>query len=300
MRTYELTVRGIRTVVREHGESRGGEAVVFVHGSPGSGADWDHLLLQAGRHTRAIAWDAPGFGQADKPRDFAQTVAGHGDFIGATLAALDVHRVHLCVHDFGGPWALDWAARDPGRLGSLVLIDTGVLLGYRWHALARIWRTPVAGELFMALTTRWAFRLLIGRLGNPRGLPAEFVSRMYRDFDRATRRSVLRLYRSLPDPAGWSAAMSATLSAGLPAAAGAGGAGGAAGAGGLPVLVIWGAHDPYLRVGQAEIQRRTFPHAEVVVLPGSGHWPFADDPEAVDAAAGEFWEKVLTGERSRT
>jgi pimeloyl-ACP methyl ester carboxylesterase len=287
MRTYELTVRGIRTIVREEGESRGGEAVVFVHGNPGSAADWDLLLGRAGRHTRAIAWDAPGFGQADKPRDFPQTVAGHGDFIGAMLAALDVHQVHLCVHDFGGPWALDWAARDPGRLGSLVLIDTGVLLGYRWHALARLWRTPVAGELFMATTTRWAFGLLVGRLGNPRGLPAEFVARMYRDFDRATRRSVLRLYRSLPDPAGWSAAISATLSA-------------ASGADGLPVLVIWGAHDPYLRVEQAEIQRRTFPRAEVVVLPGSGHWPFADDPEAVDAAAGGFWEKVLTGERSGT
>ena len=39
----------------------------------------------------------------------------------------------------------------------------------------------------------------------------------------------------------------------------------------------------------------TFPHAEVVVLPGSGHWPFTDDPEAVDAAAGGFWEKVFTG-----
>jgi pimeloyl-ACP methyl ester carboxylesterase len=287
MRTYELTVRGIRTVVREHGASQGGEAVVFVHGSPGSGADWDHLLLQAGRHTRAIAWDAPGFGQADKPRDFAQTVAGHGDFIGAMLAALDVHRVHLCVHDFGGPWALDWAARDLGRLSSLMLIDTGVLLGYRWHALARIWRTPVAGELFMVAAKRWAFRLLIGRFGNPRGLPAQFVDRMYRDFDRATRRSVLRLYRSLPDPAGWSAAMSKTLSTGLSAALG---------EGDLPVLVIWGAHDPYLRVGQAEIQRRTFPHAEVVVLPDSGHWPFADDPDAVDAAAGGFWEKVLIGE----
>jgi pimeloyl-ACP methyl ester carboxylesterase len=169
MRTYELTVRGVRTVVREQGESRGGEAVVFVHGSPGSAADWDHLLARAGRHTRAIAWDAPGFGQAAKPRDFVHTVAEHGDFIGATLDALDVHRVHLCVHDFGGPWALEWAARDPGRLCSLVLIDTGVLLGYRWHALARIWRTPVAGELFMATTTRWAFRLLVGRRGNPRG-----------------------------------------------------------------------------------------------------------------------------------
>ncbi|HZB31360.1 MAG TPA: alpha/beta hydrolase [Streptosporangiaceae bacterium] len=135
----------------------------------------------------------------------------------------------------------------------------------------------------------------------PGGLPAEFVDRMYRDFDRATRRSVLRLYRSLPDPAGWSAAMSATLATAPPAGLTSGRPAGppaAPGEGDLPVLVIWGAHDPYLRVEQAEIQRRTFPHAEVVVLPDSGHWPFADDPDAVGAAVGGFWEQVITRDRS--
>jgi pimeloyl-ACP methyl ester carboxylesterase len=283
MRTYELTVHGVRTIVREHGSSRDGEAVVFVHGNPGSGADWDRLLRRAGRHARAIAWDAPGFGQADKPRDFPQTVDAHADFITAMLDALAVRRVHLCVHDFGGPWALAWATREPSRLAGLVLIDTGVLLGYRWHALARIWRAPGLGELFMATTSRWAFRLLVGRWGNPRGLPAEFVDRMYRDFDRATRRAVLRLYRSFADPAGWSAARSATLIE-LD----------------LPVLVVWGAHDPYIGVAQAEIQRRTFPRAEVVVLPGSGHWPFADDPDGVEAAADAFWDKTIGAGRPAT
>jgi pimeloyl-ACP methyl ester carboxylesterase len=285
MKTYELTVRGIRTVVREHGTSSDGEAVVFVHGNPGSGADWDGLLQRAGRHTRAIAWDAPGFGQADKPRDFPQTVDGHADFIDAMLDALDVRgRVHLCVHDFGGPWALAWATRRWDRLrrlGGLVFIDTGVLLDYRWHALARIWRTPGLGELFMATTSRWAFGLLVGRLGSPRGLPAEFVDRMYRDFDRGTRGSVLRLYRSFADPAGWSATAATAIAVARRDHLD------------LPVLVIWGAHDPYIRVAQAEIQRRTFPDAEVVVLPGSGHWPFADDPGTVEATADAFWKKTI-------
>jgi hypothetical protein len=31
-----------------------------------------------------------------------------------------------------------------------LLVGTGVLPGYGWHALARIWRTPLLGELFMA------------------------------------------------------------------------------------------------------------------------------------------------------
>ncbi|MBA9001938.1 alpha/beta fold hydrolase [Thermomonospora cellulosilytica] len=277
MKTYEHTVNGIRTVVREHGDSRDGEAVVFVHGNPGSGADWEGLLVRAGRHTRAVAWDAPGFGRADKPRDFPQNVDGHARFLGAMLDDLGVRKAHLCLHDFGGPWGLEWAVRHPERLAGLVLMDTGVLLGYRWHILARVWRTPVLGEAFMATATRRAFHLLVGKRGNPRGLPRSFVDRMFDDFDAATRRAVLRLYRSFDDPAGWSAAVSPALRA-LD----------------VPVLAVWGARDPYIGAAQALIQRATFPDAEILVLPDSGHWPFIDNPDKVAEATTAFWSEHIT------
>jgi pimeloyl-ACP methyl ester carboxylesterase len=256
-----VIVNGIRTVVRSAGPADDTEAVVFVHGNPGSSADWEALLPAVGM--RAVAWDAPGFGQADKPDDFPQTVQGHAAFIGAALNALGIERAHLVLHDFGGPWGLEWAASEPGRVASVTLIDTGLLLDYRWHWLARIWRRRGAGEVFMATTTRPGFRMLL-RQGNPRGLPADFVDRMYDDFDAATRRAVLRLYRSVPDPAGDAARLAMTLR-GLD----------------VPALVLWGGHDPYLSPRLAERQRDVFPAARCVVLPDSGHWPYADDPGRV-------------------
>jgi pimeloyl-ACP methyl ester carboxylesterase len=51
-----------------------------------------------------------------------------------------------------------------------------------------------------------------------------------------------------------------------------------------PTLVIWGAADPYLPVRYAHQQQESFPGAEVVVLPESGHFPFADDPQGVAQA----------------
>jgi hypothetical protein len=51
-----------------------------------------------------------------------------------------------------------------------------------------------------------------------------------------------------------------------------------------PALVLWGRHDPYLGVAEAERQRAAFPSADVRVLDESGHWPFADAPAAVEAA----------------
>jgi pimeloyl-ACP methyl ester carboxylesterase len=179
------------------------------------------------------------------------------------LDELAIDRAHLVLHDFGGPWGLRWAAEHPDRFASAILLNTGTLPGYRWHALARVWRAPIAGELFMATTTRPGFRLLLRR-GQPRPLPRPFVDRMYDDFDRHTRRSVLALYRSVPDVGNAGHELAAAL---RPLD--------------RPATVIWGRHDPYLRLKQAEREREAFPHAEMLVLDNAGHWPFVDQPEAV-------------------
>jgi pimeloyl-ACP methyl ester carboxylesterase len=219
----------------------------------------------------------PGFGRADKPEDFDYTVEGYARHLDGVLEELGVRRAHLVMHDFGGPWGLAWAVQNPDAFASAVLINTGVLPGYRWHYLARIWRTPLLGEAFMATTTRPGFRLLL-KHGNPRGLPRAFVNRMYDDFDKGTRRAVLKLYRATDDPAGKSELLAAAL---RPLD--------------RPALVVWGAHDPYLPLGLAERQKEAFPRAEVAVLEGSGHWPFADDPEAVAKAVVPFLRGVPGG-----
>ena len=79
------------------------------------------------------------------------------------------------MHDFGGPWGLAWAAAHADAFASATLVNTGVLLDYRWHHYAKVWQTPGLGELFQATTTRPAFRMLVGR-ENPR-LPRAALDR---------------------------------------------------------------------------------------------------------------------------
>ena len=129
LRAHEIQVNGVRSPVLEGGRSDSPEAVVFVHGNPGSSRDWQSLAAAVAAFARAVALDMPGFGALGAPR-FRRT-------LGARL---------------GG------AASD--EFASATLINTGVLLGYRWHVLARIWRTPVLGELFQATATRATFRLV--------------------------------------------------------------------------------------------------------------------------------------------
>lgn len=271
-----VRVNGIDTVVREAGAAASGEAVVFLHGNPGPSEDWTGLMGEVGTFAHAVTWDAPGFGRADKPRDFPHTIDGHAGFVGAMLDELGIRRAHLVLHDFAGISGLAWAAREPERFASAVLINSGLLIGYRWHTLARIWQTPVLGELFMATTTRRGFRTLVGR-ANPR-LPRAEIDRLYAAYDTGTKRSVLRLYRSARHEVGddWARRTAARL-AGLD----------------RPALVVWGAQDAYLPVEQAHIQRRAFPRAEIRILDDHGHWVFLEDLAAVAEPVAGFLRRVV-------
>lgn len=273
--TGSVHVAGVRSPYLACGDVNRDEAAVFVHGNPGSSEDWRPLVAAVGRFGRAIALDMPGFGKADKPASFDYTVQGYARHLDDARAQLGVRRAHLVLHDFGGPWGLAWAAAHPASVASLALINIGLMPGYRWHYVARIWRTPILGEIFQATTTRWGFHASL-RHGNPRGLPRAFVDRMYDDYDPGTRRAVLRLYRATSDPGSLSAAFAAHHPVRN-----------------VPALVVWGAADPYVPVAYAERQREFFPRARVVVLERSGHWPFADDPDAVAAEVVPFLKEQM-------
>ena len=277
--TSRPTIDGLVTPVSSVGDPDATEAIVFVHGNPGSRRDWDDLLTRVAPFARGVAFDMPGFGSAERPRDFSYTVEGYSRFLESALAELRVERAHLVLHDFGGPWALEWAIRNPEKLASAVLINTGALVDYNWHYLARIWRTPVAGEAFQATTTRSGLRMAL-RHGNPRGLPRAFVDRMYDHTDPGTTRAILSLYRATDDP-GAVGRRQANALAPLD----------------RPALVVWGAHDPYIPVAMAERQREAFPSAEIAILEESGHWPFADDPEGVGRHVEPFLRGVVGARR---
>ena len=270
-----LLAGGTRTRLIQAGPAEASEAVVFVHGNPGSADDWERLVAAAGgAGRRAVAFDLPDFGETIAPAGFEHSAFGYASFLGEALGELGIERAHLVLHDFGGPIGLVWTAMNPEALAGIVLIDTGILPGYRWHRLARIWRTPIVGELLQATATRGAFRSLLNR-NEPRGLPRDFVEKMYDHYDRRTRKAVLALYRATDDP-GAAAAEFSQLMAPRD----------------IPALVVWGEDDAYLPSSYAYSQREAFPSADVHVLPASGHWPFADAPETVERLLVGFLGRV--------
>lgn len=281
LQTSRISACGISSRVIQGGANlKVTQAVVFVHGNPGSAEDWAPLMQATAPHGRVIAIDMPGFGKADKPDNYPYSVEGGAAFLTEALKELGVLRAHLVLHDFGGPWGLLWAALNPMALGSITLINTGLTRDYRWHFMARIWRTPILGELQMMTTNRAGFRAVM-KIGSPRGMPLPFIDRMFDDMDRGTKRAILKLYRATSDLNQRSQMLATLLKPLNP-----------------PALVVWGAADPYLPVRLAELQKEFFPRAEVVLLPESGHFPFADDPEGVARAVVPFLQTQLDASRT--
>lgn len=270
LRESVVAVAGVRSPVIEAGPAEASEAVVYVHGNPGSRLDFRDLVARTGEFARALAPDVPGFGDADKPhpRDFRYRVRAIGAHLAAMLEQLGVRRAHFVGHDFGGPFAIGAVLARPQAAGSLSFINTGILKGYRWHRWARIWRTPVVGELFMLLTNESRFK------NGFRRLPPDFVDQMWRHFDARTKRAVLALYRG-------------TRTEDMSAVAG------ALRKLDLPSVVVWGVHDRYVPVEFADSNKEALPRATVHRIENAGHWPFIDRPDEVASVLLPFLRSQL-------
>lgn len=127
-----------------------GNPLVFLHGNPSSSHTWRKILphIAGGR---LLAPDLVGMGTSGKP-DIDYTFADHARYLDAWFDALDLDRVVLVGHDWGGALACDWAARHPERVSGLAFFES-IIKPMAWAELspqARIRsesiRTPGIGE----------------------------------------------------------------------------------------------------------------------------------------------------------
>ena len=236
-----------------HWRHAGDAPILYLHGVPTSGFDWIPFLGRYG----GVAPDLPGFGRSAKPASFDYSIAGYDAFLEAFTAQVGLERLTLVLHDWGAV-GLALAQRFPQRIERVLMFSTVPLLpGYRWHRVARGWRTRGVGELLMGFTRRFNLR---------RELARELADHAWEHFDHGTQRAILRLYRASPPEA---------LEA----------AGRKLGELRCPALILWPRNDPYLGVEFGQRYADALGGDVELELVEGGHWTWHERPELVERPA---------------
>jgi pimeloyl-ACP methyl ester carboxylesterase len=245
---HRAEVAGIETFWRQAGDA----PILYVHGNPNN----SDLFVPFLERTGGVAMDLPGFGRSAKPAHFDYSIDGYGTWLHAFRRTLGWERCSVFVHDWG---AVGLTLGE--RLERVVVVNAvPFLAGYKWHKFARIWRTPLLGELFQGSTTKWGLKRFLP------GMPDDFIDSIWDHYDHGTQRAILKLYRSAPPEV---LARAGERLDEINARA----------------LVVWGADDQYLptRFGH---EYGAVLGGEVEVFEGAGHWPWIDKPELIERVCG--------------
>ncbi|MGJ4895971.1 MULTISPECIES: alpha/beta hydrolase [unclassified Bradyrhizobium] len=238
---------------------------IFVHGVPDTPAIWGPLIAALGETVAVPA--LPGF-DGDAPPGFACTKDAYADWLVALLEAQHaaVGPLDLVGHDWGALLVLRAASLRPGLVRSWAVAGGALDPDYRGHRIARIWNTPVLGEIFMAVSSQAA----MARMFRQSGLPSELAAREATAWQAPMRRAILALYRSadgLCFKGDWIARLEQLPRRGL---------------------VISGTQDPFVPLDT--LSRFAQAHgARLHVEPDAGHWSIVERPQSIAAVLRAYW-----------
>jgi pimeloyl-ACP methyl ester carboxylesterase len=252
-----------------------GVPVVLLHGFPDNLHLYDPLLPYLAGRVPVVRFDFLGWGRSDKPAGYPYTATNQiGDLaavVDAASAHLDSERVVLVAHDASGPPAIDWALANPDRVAGLVLLNTY----YHWTPGLRrppaiaLYSTPVLRAAARAVVRRRPdldrrlYAWQVGGFIRDPEVRDPFVAELYEQF-LAARPAFWRLNEDLLGTVLTRRRRIGGLRRFEP-----------------PVRVVFGARDRYLNASVARRFAALFPHSELHLLEGAGHYVQVDEPERV-------------------
>jgi pimeloyl-ACP methyl ester carboxylesterase len=262
-----FTWRGHRVFFRDEGA---GEPLLLLHGVPTASwiwhRVWPHLL--PGR--RLLALDLIGFGLSDKPPDLVADVMAQADLCQDLLISREVARYHLLAEDYGATVAQELLARggEPA-IATLCLLNGGIFPEAQRPLLMQRLIGARLGRPLARFVLRRPFWRSLTRLFGPHTKP-----------DRATLEALWQLLihnrgrRVLPAMMAYREARGQHRARWVGALTGAE----------VPCRFVSGVADPVCGEEMRALWRAHVPGGDVVELPGIGHWPALEAPEAVAAA----------------
>ena len=256
-----VQIDGLRMRFQHHGN---GPAVVLVHGLLGYSFSWRFVLPGlVGRKVFAV--DMLGSGLSDCSQNLDARLRAAADRLRRFLDAVEIERCDLVGSSYGGATALMLAAVHPERLRTLTLVSPA----NPWSSIGRkrlaSLRFPLVAGIFPSMARGFS------------PLDGYFIGRMYGDPRRLSQQTIEGYERALRRPGvfehtvkiaqTWRPDMAELKNAieNLPD---------------IPTLIVWGQKDRVVDIASAQILASKIKRTQVVVLPGLGHIPYEEGPDA--------------------
>jgi pimeloyl-ACP methyl ester carboxylesterase len=245
-----------------HDRSGEGDPVVLIHGVGSFGRAWKPVIAAMRGERDVIALDLPGFGGSPTlPIGVAPDARALADAVADFLSDLGIESPVVGGNSLGGWVALELARR--GRARAVVGVSPAGFATPPESAMGRAqllsaFRSAQFRGLSEELLRRPRGRALaLGNLvGHPARTPAAEAIAATRNLAASTAftgtvNTITRDRFSGGDEIG------------------------------VPVTLVWGTRDMILFPWQARRALRELPRARLVPLPGAGHVPMWDEPEAI-------------------
>ncbi|WP_435673851.1 alpha/beta fold hydrolase [Mycolicibacter senuensis] len=253
-----------------------GPTVLLLHGFPSSSYDFRGVVARlAGRSW--LTMDFLGFGLSDKPRPHRYSLFEQADLVQQVVASTVPGPVVLAAHDMGTSVATELLARDiAGTLGfdlqRAVLSNGSVILDRASLRPSQKVLRSRFGALAARVSNRRGFTRGFGRLFSaqhpisPEEADAQWDLLSHNDGHRILHLLTAYLDERVRYAQRWHGAVRDWPK---------------------PLGFVWGLGDPVATTNVLDGLRELRPAADVVELPGLGHYPQIEDPKAyTDAVLG--------------
>jgi pimeloyl-ACP methyl ester carboxylesterase len=257
-----VTIAGSRVNVVEIGS---GPPLVFVHGLGGSWTNWLENICEFAADHRVVAFDLPGFGASESPRE-PVSIAGYARTLEQLFEALAIERAPVVGNSLGGLVSAEFTLTFPHRVERLCLVAAAGLSIARLpiepalRALVPLERVvSFYGSMIAERSAPLARRARLRRLllwhafAHPERLPAPLAAEVIAGAGRPSLLPGLRAIAAWPhrDRLGEIA---------------------------CPTLIVWGGSDRLVPARDADEFERRIPGARKIVYPDTGHVPEIERP----------------------
>ena len=254
-----IEVNEMQVHYRDEGD---GFPIVLVHGTAASLHTWDAWTHELKKTNRVIRMDLPAFGITGPNKNADYSLEAYTTFLHSFLEKLQLKKFHIAGNSLGGNIAWNYTADYPENVEKLILVDaSGLPTNKQPPAIFKMAKTPLLKTLFLYVTPKILIKKNIEEVyADDSKITDELVDRYHKMALRVGNRKAF-IDRAKTD-FGLDSIVNINKLKSIQ----------------TPTLLIWGAQDLWIPLGNGIRMDRILVNSKLEVLENSGHVPMEENP----------------------